>query len=198
MEAIYNFDLAVFKWMDANLLGSFLDKIMAFISYAGEGGIIWILAAIAMLCFKKTRRYGVMMIGSLLLMELLNNVIIKPIIARPRPFNYYDAASGFVYPNLGLFGKVPDSYSFPSGHTSSSFAAALPMLIYSKKTGIPAMILAFLMGLSRIWLHDHYCTDVLAGVVAGLIYGIIAYFIITAIFNKLEKKYDLQKAFPKK
>jgi membrane-associated phospholipid phosphatase len=61
----------------------------------------------------------------------------------------------------------PSSYSFPSGHTSSAFAASIALLCCNRKWGIPVTIFAAFMGFSRIYVQVHYCTDVLAGIVAS-------------------------------
>ena len=75
-------------------------------------------------------------------------------------------------------------YSFPSGHTGSSFAAAFALYYYNKKEGILALILAALIGFSRMYLSVHYPTDVLAGFVLGGLSSLMA----TKIINKKYKK----------
>ncbi len=175
MEAVYAFDLKVFEWISAHLWNAFLDTVMAVISLTGEGGIIWIAFALILLCFKKTRKIGLCMGAALLFMLVVNNIILKNVFARPRPYDY-TGYKDFIYPAIGY--KKPHSLSFPSGHTSSSFAAATVLMIMNKKMGIPAAVYAFLMGFSRIYLYDHYCTDVLAGIALGIIYGIIGYLIV--------------------
>ena len=78
-----------------------------------------------------------------------------------------------------LLVSLPSSFSFPSGHTSSSFAAAAAILINKKwKAGIPALILAVLIGFSRSYLMVHYPTDVLFGALMGVVYALLAYFLI--------------------
>lgn len=193
MEAIYNFDFKIFQWFEANLWNPVLDFIMALISFLGEEGILFIAIIIALLCFKKTRKIGATMAAALLLMQIANNMILKPIIARPRPFNY-EGYINFIYPHIGFFGKVPSSYSFPSGHTASAFTCATAMFMNNKKGGIPMYIFAVLMGVSRIYLHDHYPTDVIGGTILGIIYGIAGYFIGKAVYNKVTELINKKKA----
>lgn len=180
MQMILNFDWSVFQFIEKHLWCPALDFIMTFITRLGNGGIIWIVSAIALLFLKKYRKFGIMMIIGLLLSLIINDNILKSIIARPRPFNLEAWKGLFTYPNLI---KRPGSYSFPSGHASSSFAAAVVLLFTRKKwLSIPALVLAFLIAFSRVYVHVHYATDVLAGIVAGTLYALLA----VVIVNKLE------------
>lgn len=91
----------------------------------------------------------------------------------------------YVFPNVV---HMPTSWSFPSGHTSSSFAFATAVFANNKKWGIAAYILAAVIGFSRIYLGVHYCTDVLAGAVLGIVYGAIGALIVGAIIKVIKKK----------
>ncbi|MDR1630835.1 MAG: phosphatase PAP2 family protein [Oscillospiraceae bacterium] len=186
MEAIYNFDWSVFQWVSEHLWNPFLDVVMSVISVTGEAGLLWIALGIVLVCFKKTRKAGLMMFAALIFMQVVNNMVLKPIIARPRPFNYEPWKDFFVYPNIGF--KKPGSLSFPSGHTSSSVACATVLLIKHKKIGIPSAIYALLMGFSRIYLFDHYPTDVLGGLLVGIVYGLVGVLIVNLIYKAIEKK----------
>ncbi len=98
-------------------------------------------------------------------------------VGRIRP---YDTIEGLV----PLIGK-PRDYSFPSGHTGSSFAAA--WVLYRrlpKRLGIPALALAGLIGISRLYLGVHYPTDVLFGVLSGIGSGCIAIAIVSALTGR--------------
>ena len=58
----------------------------------------------------------------------------------------------------------PSDWSFPSGHATASFAAAWALFrLAPKKVGVPALLLAILIALSRLYVGVHYPTDVLAG-----------------------------------
>ena len=104
---------------------------------------------------------------SLLLEFLLNNLIIKNLFARIRP---YEVIDGLIL----LVGKAPD-YSFPSGHTGSAFALAVVIfMVMDRKYGIIALILASLMGFSRLYVGIHYPSDVLGGVILGVVTSVIA------------------------
>ena len=193
MDAIYDFDLAVFSWISEHLWNSILNTVMAVISFTGESGAIWIVFALVLLFFKKTRKTGIMMAVALIIMLVVNDNILKTVIARPRPYDYA-GWTGFVYPEIAF--RMPSSYSFPSGHTAAAFACATVAMMRDKRLGIPALVYAALMGFSRIYLFDHYCTDVLAGILAGALFGLVAYFLVEFIDKKrkasLEKKKQRQ------
>lgn len=108
---------------------------------------------------KKTRAWGIAVSAALLVDLLLCNVLLKPLVARPRPYTFR--------PELTLLVKAPRDFSFPSGHAAASFAAA-SALLYSKCRGwIPATALAAAIALSRLYLYVHYPSDVICGAVLG-------------------------------
>ena len=171
--------------MDSNILlfiqeyirNPITDPIFKFITSLGNGGFIWILCTILLLLFKKTRKIGFMCAVVLLASLVLNNLILKNLIARARP---YDMIQG-----LKILVEAPTDFSFPSGHTASSFAAATVLfLTVPKKYGIPALVLAALMGFSRLYIGVHYPTDVLAGLISGVLIAIVT----VIAFKKLCRK----------
>ncbi len=115
LEAILNFDLAIFEFFEKFVRMDWLDPIMKIITTLGDDGIFFIILGLVMLLFKKTRKAGLVCLGSLLVMTLLNNELIKPIMERPRPYNLTilpQAAQkafeeyGRDYDWVGLFGKI--------------------------------------------------------------------------------------------
>lgn len=164
-----------------NIFGSkFLDAVMPIITMFGDGGIFWIALAAILLISRKTRKVGITMGLSLLLGFLVGNVILKNIVGRIRP---YDLNTDFQL----LIDKLHD-YSFPSGHTLASFEASVSIFLHNKKFGIPALVLAFLIAFSRLYLYVHYPTDVLASVVLGTGFAIISFIIINSLYKKYSKK----------
>ena len=109
-----------------------------------------------------------------------NNNIVKNIVQRPRPF--------VTFTDLQIIIPTPSEFSFPSGHTSSSFAAAAVFYRHlPKKLGIPSVILAGLIGFSRLYVGVHYPTDVIAGVLMGILLSYLAEFLVNLFSNKLKK-----------
>ncbi len=76
-------------------------------------------------------------------------------------------------------------YSFPSGHTSSSVAAALAIWKNTpRKYGIVAIVLAVLISLSRLYVGVHYPTDVLGGVAGGILAAWMAVWVMKLRMKK--------------
>jgi undecaprenyl-diphosphatase len=147
-----------------------LDHIMVLITKLGDEGLVWIALCVILLIFPRTRKCGVAMGLSLILTTILGNEIIKKIVQRPRPF-VADTSVILLIPQ-------PGQYSFPSGHTSNSVAAAFSIFLFYKKPGIAALVLAGLIAFSRMYLFVHYPTDILAGIVLGIVDALIIRFLI--------------------
>ena len=155
-----NIELSILDWIQT-LHTPFLDKIMVFITRLGDAGIIWILLSIVLLLIPKTRKSGAVMVAALVVDVLLCNIVLKNLVARTRP---YDVNTGVHL----LVAKLHD-YSFPSGHTAASFTAG------EKKLWKFALVLACLIAISRLYLYVHYPTDVLGGILFGVISGYLGY-----------------------
>ena len=142
--------------------------------------MIWIAATIVLLIPKKTRKAGIMSAVALLGSLIINNNIVKNIVQRPRPF--------VTFTDLQIIIPTPSEFSFPSGHTSSSFAAAAVFYRHlPKKLGLPAVILAGLIGFSRLYVGVHYPTDVIAGVLMGILLSYLAEYLVNLFVKKLKK-----------
>lgn len=145
-----------------------ITKIMKAASKLGDAGFIWILLAAVLLMIPKTRKVGILVSVALLLDVLTCNVILKPLIARTRPYDVNTAVE--------LLIRAPRDYSFPSGHTAASFAAAAALWFADKKKlAIPALVLAVLIAFSRMYFYVHYPTDVLGGAILGMVCGWLSY-----------------------
>ena len=156
---LYKYDFEILFFIQNHIRNSFLDKVVPFYTKLGDAGIIWIVIGLVMLIPKKTRKCGAMVLAALLVMLVVNNIILKNLVARPRPC--------VSYPEMVTLVKMPSSYSFPSGHTVSSMAAAFTIFTQHKKLGIVTLVLATLMGLSRLYVFVHFPTDVYCGIIVG-------------------------------
>ena len=174
--------MQVLDFIQHNLRNDFLDIIMPIITYFGSGGIIWILAAFIFISIKKYRLIGISMIIALILSVLIGNVILKPLIARIRPFEVNTAIELLIGP--------PSDYSFPSGHTLSSFAVATTIFCINKRFGIIAVIMACLIAFSRLYLYVHYPSDVFGGLIIGVSIGLLTYSIIKRLNEKVIMKHS--------
>lgn len=176
---------------------SVMTPIATVASFLGDKGLIWILLGLILLLFKKTRKIGLVVCGALVLDILVVNGLLKNVINRPRPWLAGDFPTiTYEYVKQRLV-NMPTDTSFPSGHTASAFAAASGLLFALQKKqklwSIPAIILAFLIAASRIYVCVHYPSDVFAGMIIGIIIGIAAYFIVKGILNWMEKSEKLPK-----
>ncbi|WP_315079671.1 phosphatase PAP2 family protein [uncultured Clostridium sp.] len=176
MQFIQMFDNKILEFIRTNLYNPMMDKIFPIITYLGNMGFIWIVIGLAFIANKKYRKYGFIMLCTLCIGAVIGDGIIKPLVERERPFNFVE--------NIQLLIKAPTSFSFPSGHTMSSFAAATIIYMANKKMGIGAFILATLIGFSRIYLYVHYPSDVLVGCILGILLSTVVYKIISPKYDK--------------
>lgn len=158
-------ELNILWWIREHLTHPFLDTVMPYISSLARHGEFWILIALVLVCFKKTRKAGVAMGIAMACGYLIGNMGMKNLFARTRPYDVVEVEL--------LVAKLHD-FSFPSGHTLVSFEAATALWFYHRKWGIAAFVLAALIGLSRLYLFVHYPTDVLVGAVLGIGIGLAA------------------------
>ena len=162
LQSVQNLDGEILLQIQQHLRSDMLTPFMKIVTFLGNGGWFWILCAVVLLAIPKTRKTGYAAVLSLIFGVIVTNLLLKNIVARPRPFAEIEAL-------IPLIAK-PTDFSFPSGHTTASFAVALVMLrMLPKKIGIPAVVLAALVAFSRLYLGVHYPTDVLAGFVVALV-----------------------------
>lgn len=173
MDALNQFEIGILDFIREAFSCKFLDCFFIGITTLSNKGIFWIILAIVLLCFKKTRKTGICLGVVLIIGEILGNQILKKIFERPRPYT--------VNSNITLIIDKLSSFSFPSGHSRCAVECAVVIFANNKKWGIAAIVLAALTCLSRIYLYVHYPTDVLAGAALGVIDGLLAIFIIKKI-----------------
>ena len=167
LESLINFEGSILLFLQNYVRNPVLNALLIPFTLSNNAGISCILIVAVFIYFKSLRKAGILMGISLLLEFLLNNLIIKNLFARIRPYEMIDGL-------ILLVGKAPD-YSFPSGHTGSAFALAVVIfMVMDRKYGIIALILASLMGFSRLYVGIHYPSDVLGGVILGVVTSVIA------------------------
>lgn len=177
-STIHTFDYTILLQLFEGSRGGISDTVWGIFSLLGNGGALWIVLAIILLFFQKTRRAGVCMLIALLVGVLIGNVIIKELVMRPRPF--------VTHPNLIALLDPGDQWSFPSGHTLSSFAAATALFLHHRKSGVIAYLVAAAIGFSRLYACVHYPTDVAAGLLLGILCGLLAGWITKRIYNHFQ------------
>ena len=177
MDYILTLDGEILLWIQMYLRNEVLTPVLTFITHLGDKGLFWIVLSLLLLIKKSTRKTGVLSLLSLLITFLIVNVCMKNGFARIRP---YETLTDLLF----LIEKQSD-FSFPSGHSASSFASAIVLFKrLPKRYGIPILILAVLIAFSRIYMGVHYPTDILAGILIGSIVALL----IVYVNKRIEKK----------
>lgn len=200
-ESWLAFDNSVFQWIGSVFqpgTSAVVDGIFKFITMLGDSGWFFIALAIVLMIPNKTRKVGVIIAGALVLDVIIVNGIMKNVFARPRPYDleieWWKQAYATVFPN-GTLAEKPHDFSFPSGHTAGSFAGGLAFCLGCKpkwvgrimsKLSVLGVVLAALIGFSRLYLGVHYPTDVFFGVLVGCVCAVLA----MLLFRLLEPLYE--------
>ncbi len=205
MDSITQLDGNLLIGIQHALNADWLTPVMKVITLFGEAGVFWIVLCLAMILFRRTRRLGIICAASLLLTFISCNLILKPLVDRVRPWVTFQMVNAMLAP--------PGDASFPSGHSANSMGPAWGMFIATMplktagsrsydgvrclgwkgdgispqtmhKWSIAAVVLALLIGLSRLYLGMHYPTDVACGLLLGMIAATIVYKVILVIEDK--------------
>ena len=172
-------DWSILFFIQSNLVTPVNNKIMLFFTSLGNMGIIWIVLTVFLILKKKYRKLGIMLLIALIVELLIGNLILKNIFQRSRPC--------WINHSVKMLVAIPRDYSFPSAHAFSSFICATVIEKYNRKWGVWALILAFLISFSRLYLFVHFPSDVFTGAVLGIVFGIVIY----NVFNKFCEKRNL-------
>ena len=153
----------------------------------------FLVAGVIFLLFRKTRKAGLAVLLAVGIGALFTNLILKPAVARPRPYTTSEEFNA-IWEQAGAHSEK--EYSFPSGHTNVAMTAITAMfLCFNKKWSWSLYFFVIVMGFSRMYLAVHYFTDVIGGVIVGGVSGVVAYF-VTLVLYKLIQKHK-EKAFCK-
>ena len=171
-----SFEIGILDFIRETFSTRFLDVFFSTITRFADHGIGWIIVAVLLIAFKKTRKMGISMGLALLIGYITGNMFLKNVIGRVRP---YDFAG-----NIDLLVDRLSDFSFPSGHTLCSFEGAFAVFIRNKKWGIAAIVFASLIALSRLYLYVHYPSDVLVGALMGIAIAYLASFIVDKAAKK--------------
>lgn len=186
--AFAGFDAALLSAMHtlARAAGGVLTPVMRIITLLGEKGLLFLLAAVVLALFPRTRKTGVCLFGAIACGFLLGNLVLKELVARPRPFESSELFRSF----WEFIGSPAESgFSFPSGHTTAAAAGFLALVLErGRRFILPGCVWVVLMGLSRTYLMAHYPTDVLAGLLVGCLSAVIAWLIAGQIFRALRRR----------
>lgn len=162
MNFITKIDISILNFLQG-LKSPLMDKMMITITALGNMGIFWILLILIFLTTKEYKKMAKLMVLCLLVNTIIVNLILKPAVGRTRPFELVDG--------IRLLVLKPQDPSFPSGHSAISFCMLTVILIFSKSKIINIMstILAILIAFSRLYLYVHFPSDVICGIIIGIL-----------------------------
>lgn len=170
LQVLQQMDAAVLLFIQNNIRNEILTPVMIAFTHLGDSGILWIILSVLLLIPRKTRRAGVLSLAAMVITFLICNMWLKNYVARTRP---YEVING-----LQLMIAKADDFSFPSGHASSSFAAAVSIWKNTNKgLGAICIIVASLIAFSRLYVGIHYPSDVIAGLVIGTLVALLLFWI---------------------
>jgi len=182
--------LAIFQNSNFSIIvnashNNFLDQFFKYITFLGDGRFVFLIALIYLFANKK---YGTSILFSLIINTTLIQVLKRVVFSnRFRPSFYFknliEDGSWNMIDGVELYEK----FSFPSGHTASIFCLSMSICIFTKKKYFPLLLvlLAYIVGFSRIYLSQHFLIDVLAGALIGSLIPILTFkYIEPLLFNK--------------
>ena len=183
-------DSDILIYIQEFLRNDIITPVMVFITHTGDYGALFIALALILIIISKTRALGFIIASSMVLEVLFNNVLLKNMVGRIRPYEVIEELEI-------LIGEQPDP-SFPSGHSGIAFAFAGAMffaLVFgfleitrSRKFRVitcVTLLYALILSVSRMYVGVHYPTDVIAGILLGLLTGLIPNLIFRKFPNLL-------------
>ena len=182
--AVYDYGILGALHLAAERAGAFLTPLMKLVTLLGEKGLLMFLTALVLLCFARTRKLGLCVFGAVCCGALITNIVLKDLVARPRPFESYALYKQW-WMQVGA--PAEDGFSFPSGHVTAAAAGVTGLcLMRGKRFFLPGAIWVLLMMFSRNYLMAHYPSDVLFALLIGVFSGFVAALITQLIFRFLE------------
>ncbi|MBV9769613.1 MAG: phosphatase PAP2 family protein [Bryobacterales bacterium] len=134
----------------------------------GGDGWLWYAMGLAILVLGgKTRFEALGAAGLSSVLSILLFSQLKRLAGRRRPYQ--------IEPHCWATLLPPDQFSFPSGHTMTAFAVAVPLALFYPTLAVGLLFCAFSIAISRILLGMHFLSDVVAGALIGFGLGYIGY-----------------------
>jgi len=161
------------------------DRFFKYFTHYGDG-LMW--APLGIYCFFYRRRYFIAVVAGVLISTILAQVLKRVVYPEElRPISYLSE----IFPVHVVDGVVMRKvHSFPSGHTTTAFAMALIMsyMINNKTWSVIFPLFALLAGYSRVYLAQHFPTDIFAGMCIGIVSAILSLIIYRAFIRSRNKK----------
>ena len=178
-----NLDRKILFWFNDTLKNKFLDKFMYIFTYMG-GWLVTtsFLGGLFLFGKGKTRLIGGEGLIALGISQSIVSIV-KKILERERPYK--------ILKSINTFGIELKDYSFPSGHTTAGFTIATILSLNIPSWSILFYLIALTVGISRMYLGVHYPTDVVAGIILGVLTSVIVHFKLLIHIEKLMKSLNL-------
>ncbi len=178
-----NLDRKILFWFNDTLKNKFLDKFMYIFTYMG-GWVITtsFLGGLFILGKGKARLIGGEGLIALSISQTIVSII-KKVLERERPYKILES--------INTFGIELKDYSFPSGHTTAGFTIATVLSFNIPSLSILFYLIALTIGISRMYLGVHYPTDVVAGMILGILTSTIVHFKLLTHIENLMKIFHL-------
>ena len=161
------------------------DQVFKYFTHYGDG-LMW--APLGIYCFFYRRKYFITVVAGVLISTILAQFLKRVVYPDElRPISYLSE----IFPVHVVDGvTMRKVHSFPSGHTTTAFAMALIMayIINRKVWSVILPLLAFLAGYSRVYLAQHFPTDIFAGMCIGIVSVIMSLLIYRKFVRYLNEK----------
>lgn len=173
-----------FQFINSNN-NAIADQFFKYFTHYGDG---WMWVPLGLFCIFFRKKYIIAVIAGVIISTLLAQFLKRVVFPDElRPIKFM--ADNFpIHLIDGV--EMRTSLSFPSGHTTTAFTMALIMahMINKKFWSVLLPLLALLAGYSRVYLAQHFPTDVLAGMSIGIISSILSLLIYRAFIKQVKKR----------
>jgi undecaprenyl-diphosphatase len=161
LRALVDWDRTVRVWLTA-YHHPIVDWVMVGLSLIGRRGAVWLAIALVLVLLDRGRLRGAFaVVAAIALAYILTDALLKPLIARERPFDTVEVAR--------VLDRRPTTYSFPSGHAASAVAGAWTVGRLWPAGRFLLWTLAMLISVSRVYVGVHYPLDVIVGALVGCV-----------------------------
>ena len=210
MDAVTELDGKLLLWIQETFTADWLTPIMKFFTGFGEYGVFAIVLCLVLLAYKKTRRLGIICSIALAFTFLCCNGILKPLVDRPRPWEIFSkVVHHLAHPGDASF---PSGHSANTmGAAWAMFLATAPVKSLSgaartydgtkplgwrginaepkplHRISVSAATLALIVGFSRLYLGMHFPSDVIVGLLLGMLCATTVYLAV----GKYEEKHGI-------
>ncbi len=167
------------------------DWFFEYATFMGDGRFC---VLVGLLFLALSYRKAILILGTYAVSGLLS-ILLKNIFDEPRPSAYFGSMTQYFHTIQGV--ELAQSYSFPSGHTTSAFALFVLLALWAKSP-FPKffwLLPAIVVGYSRMYLFQHFLVDVFFGSILGTATALLFDYFLTNYWNKNPKQWHEKRIF---